>query len=197
MIKLEVFERTDFAQLMEWMDSPTALFQWGGQTFRYPLNERQLDDYLDNANAGAAQTLIYRVVHEEHNEVIGHINLQIDRINESARIGKVLVGKRSLRGQGIGQWMLKKVLTIAFEQLKLHRVSLGVLDFNLSAIACYEKAGFVKEGLIRDKRKMGNEYWSVWEMSMLDKEWSQMRLNPSSPRSRHSSNPTSPQSHTL
>ncbi|MCG7218169.1 GNAT family N-acetyltransferase [Paenibacillus mucilaginosus] len=170
-IKLEHFERSDFAQLMEWMDSPKFLFQWGGQTFSFPLNEQQLEHYIKDANTNTAQAFIYRVVHEENNEVIGHIHLQMDRVNQSARIGKVLVGKRSLRGQGIGQLMIKKVAAIAFEELKLHRVSLGVLDFNLSAIACYEKAGFVKEGLIRDKRRMDNEFWSVWEMSMLENEW--------------------------
>ncbi|MCZ8521374.1 MULTISPECIES: GNAT family N-acetyltransferase [Paenibacillus] len=171
MIKLEPFGRTDFGQLMEWIDSPEFLFQWGGQTFSFPLSEQQLDHYIKNSNTDAAQTLIYRVVQEENNEVIGHIQLQIDPINKSARVGKVLIGKRGLRGQGIGQEMIKKVLTIAFEEIKLHRVSLGVLDFNLSAIACYEKAGFVKEGLFRDKRRMDNEFWSVWEMSILEKEW--------------------------
>ncbi|WP_426449277.1 GNAT family N-acetyltransferase [Paenibacillus sp. S-38] len=170
-IKLEHFERTDFAQLIEWIDSPKFLFQWGGQTFSFPLNEEQLEEYIKNSNTHAADVLIYKVVLEENKEVVGHIHLQIDRINEAARIGKVLVGKRNLRGQGIGQMMIKKVLHIVFEELKLHKVSLGVLEFNLSAIACYEKAGFVKEGLIRDKRRIDNEFWSVWEMSMLEKEW--------------------------
>ncbi|WP_123043617.1 GNAT family N-acetyltransferase [Cohnella candidum] len=171
MIRLEPFERSDFAQLMAWIDSPTFMFQWGGQTFRYPLDERQLDHYLSDANTDEAQAFIYRVVLEESDEVIGHIHLQLDRLNQSARIGKVLVGKKSLRGQGIGQRMIQQVLTIAFDQLKLHKVSLGVIDFNQSAIACYEKAGFVKEGLIRDKRKMDGRYWNVWEMGLLEQEW--------------------------
>lgn len=58
-----------------------------------------------------------------------------------------------------------------FGQLQLHRVSLGVFDFNLAAIACYEKAGFVKEGLLREARKVGNEFWNLWEMSILEREW--------------------------
>jgi RimJ/RimL family protein N-acetyltransferase len=79
--------------------------------------------------------------------------------------------KKSKRGQGIGQLMIERVLNIAFEELKLHRVSLGVFSFNLSAIACYEKAGFVKEGLLREARKIDNEFWSLWEMSILENEW--------------------------
>jgi RimJ/RimL family protein N-acetyltransferase len=67
--------------------------------------------------------------------------------------------------------MIKEILKIAFDELQLHRVSLGVFDFNFSAIACYEKAGFIKEGLLRDSRKNGDEYWSLWEMSILENEW--------------------------
>ncbi|WP_433946868.1 GNAT family N-acetyltransferase [Paenibacillus sp. SN-8-1] len=171
MIRLEQFERADFAQLIEWIDTPKFLFQWSGQTFSFPLTEQQLDNYIKSSHTNPAQAHIYRVVLEETNEVIGHINLQMDWINKSARIGKVLVGNRSLTGQGIGQLMLKKVLTIAFEELKLHRASLGVLEFNYAAMACYEKVGFVREGLIREARNMDNTFWGVWEMSMLEKEW--------------------------
>lgn len=169
MIRLECFEHTDFKQLIAWIDSPKFMLQWGGRTFIYPLTEQQLVNYI------RGDALIYRVVHQENNAVIGHINLTIDRINNSGRIGKVLVGERKWKGQGIGQQMVQLVLNIAFGQLKLHRVSLGVFDFNLPAIACYEKAGFVKEGLLREARKFDDEFWNLWEMSILEKEWSDKR----------------------
>lgn len=67
--------------------------------------------------------------------------------------------------------MMKEILKVVFDELKLHRVSLGVFDFNLSAIACYEKTGFIKEGLLRDSIKNDDEYWNLWEMSILENEW--------------------------
>ncbi|WP_270583587.1 GNAT family N-acetyltransferase [Bacillus smithii] len=176
MIELEYFERPDFNQLIRWIDSPEFLLQWGGPQFDYPLNESQLEKYIENANRDTSDTLVYKVIHKETGNVIGHISLgKIDRKNKSARIGKVLVGEKNLRGQGIGSLMVKELLKIAFEELKLHRVSLGVFDFNKSAIACYEKVGFKKEGLLRDCRKIGNDYWSLWEMSILEQEWSDQK----------------------
>jgi RimJ/RimL family protein N-acetyltransferase len=176
MIELEYFERPDFNQLIRWIDSPEFLLQWGGPQFDYPLNENQLEKYIENANRDTSDTLIYKVIHKETGNVIGHVSLgKIDRKNKSARIGKVLVGEKNLRGQGIGSLMVKELLKIAFEELKLHRVSLGVFDFNESAIACYEKVGFKKEGLLRDCRKIGNDYWSLWEMSILEQEWSDQK----------------------
>jgi RimJ/RimL family protein N-acetyltransferase len=71
--------------------------------------------------------------------------------------------------------LMEEILKVAFDELNLHRVSLGVFDFNLSAIACYEKAGFIKEGLLRDARKNDDEYWNLWEMSILEDEWLETR----------------------
>ncbi|MBE1556788.1 GNAT family N-acetyltransferase [Sporosarcina limicola] len=172
MIKLKYFERSNFNQLMEWIDSPEFLLQWGGPSFISPLNEQQLENYIQNANNDNSDTLIYSVIHKETEKVIGHISLgKIDRKNKSARVGKVLVGDKKVRGQGIGQLLMQEILKVAFDELKLHRVSLGVFDFNKSAIACYEKVGFIKEGLLRDSRKSGHDYWSLWEMSILENEW--------------------------
>ena len=172
MIELKYFERSDFKQLINWVDSPSFLLQWGGPGFNYPLNDSQLEKYMENANHTNSEALIYKVVDQETGNVIGHISLgRIDRKNESARVGKVLIGDKNTRGKGIGQQMIKEILKIAFEELHLHRVSLGVFDFNGSAIACYGKAGFIKEGLHRESSKNGDEYWSLWEMSILENEW--------------------------
>jgi RimJ/RimL family protein N-acetyltransferase len=55
--------------------------------------------------------------------------------------------------------------------LKLHKVSLGVFDFNAPALATYKKVGFSIDGVLRDARKNGNDYWNLIEMSMLENEW--------------------------
>ncbi|MDA2383678.1 GNAT family protein [Bacillus cereus] len=166
-IELETFKKSDFKQLINWINSEEFLIQWSGNAFTFPLDEQQLEKYIESAN-----TLAFKVVDEETSDVIGHISLgQIDNINKSARIGKVLVGNTKMRGRSIGKHMMKAVLHIAFDELKLHRVTLGVYDFNTSAISCYEKIGFVKEGLLRESKRVGETYWNLWEMSMLEYEW--------------------------
>ncbi|MHA7136706.1 GNAT family N-acetyltransferase [Rossellomorea arthrocnemi] len=172
MIELKFFETSDFQQLTKWIETPEFLLQWGGPNFSFPLNEEQLENYMKNANKTNSDVLVYSVINKEDGNVIGHISLgSIDRINKSARVGKVMVGDKTVRGKGIGQQMMTEILKVAFDELKLHRVSLGVFDFNSSAISCYEKVGFIKEGLLRDARKIGDEYWSLWEMSILESEW--------------------------
>jgi len=181
MIELQHFERSDFKQLMNWVESPEFLVQFSGPGFHYPLDEDQLEAYIENANKEDSDKRVYKVVDSESGAVVGHISLgRIDHKNRSARIGRVLVGDPNVRGKGIGQQMIREILTIAFDELQLHRVSLGVFDFNTSAIACYEKSGFIKEGLLRDSRKVGDTYWSLWEMSILENEWLDMKRSASS-----------------
>ncbi|QQK75340.1 GNAT family N-acetyltransferase [Salicibibacter cibarius] len=173
MITLQVFQQSHMHKLIEWIDSPEFLLQWGGPIFTYPLNEKQLERYMEEPDR-----YIYSVAEQETGEVIGHISLgRIDRANRSARVGKVLVGEPSARGKGIGERMMRDILAIAFDDMKLHRVSLGVFSFNEPAIACYEKVGFKRDGLLRDLRKMGDDYWSLWEMSMLEDEWGENRFS--------------------
>ena len=178
MIQLKHFEKSDIKRLVDWIDSPAFLLQWAGSAFQYPLTEEQLESYIENANREGTDVLIYKGIDLETGKVVGHISLgRIDRKHRSARVGKVLVGDHSIRGKGIGGQMIAEVLKTAFDELNMHRVSLGVFDFNTGAIVCYEKAGFVKEGLLRDCRINGNEYWSMWEMSILEHEWRERKLD--------------------
>ncbi|MCU7494870.1 MAG: GNAT family N-acetyltransferase [Ignavibacteria bacterium] len=178
MIELRKFTRGDFSGLIGWIRSPALLYQWAGTIFTFPLTVFQLENYLHEAEVTEASRLIFTVEDSLSKKRIGHIELNsIDRKNRSACICRVLVGPETLRGKGIGQEMIRKILDIGFKELDLHRIELNVFDFNTSAIACYEKAGFIREGLHRDVRKIGNEYWSLYRMSMLQDEWEKSKLS--------------------
>ena len=167
MIELDFFKREDFKILIDWMDTPELLQQWGGSGFTFPLTEEQLEKYINLKNV-----IPYKVVNKEDGNIIGHISLcNIDKRNNSARIGTVLVGDKDSRGKGIGEQMISEILEIAFEEFKFHRVDLVVYDFNESAIRCYEKAGFKIEGLMKESRRFKDEYWSLFIMAILKSEW--------------------------
>jgi RimJ/RimL family protein N-acetyltransferase len=176
MIRLEYFTKDDFAQLIKWISTEELLTNWSGSLFRFPLTNESLDWYLEDTNDLLhSDALIYKAVDIASGEVVGHISLGgISRKNRSARISRVLVGDNAQKGKGICTLMIREVARIGFEELNLHRISLGVYDFNHAALRCYEKAGFIKEGLQRDILLHKNEYWSLVEMSMLEEEWRKM-----------------------
>jgi len=168
-IALQSFGREDFERLIGWVGSPEFLLQWAGPIFQFPLDAPQLESYLAAAAGKPPGRRIFKAV--SGGQVIGHIELDdVDRRNGSGRMARVLVGE-AWRGRGAGRGMVRALLGLGFGEMGLHRIDLVVFDFNQAAIACYEKAGFVREGHIREARRMGDGYWSLYLMSMLEDEW--------------------------
>ncbi|MEO6733093.1 MAG: GNAT family protein [Ferruginibacter sp.] len=172
MIRLEHFQEQDFNQLIEWIHDEEILINWSGNLFRFPLSNRSLDWYIKDTNIiNDSSAFVYKAV-DTKGKTVGHISLGgISWQNRSARITRVLVGNTEERGKGCCQGMIKAALKIAFEELNLHRVSLGVYHNNAPATKCYEKTGFVTEGIHRDILWYKDTWWSMIEMSILQKEW--------------------------
>jgi RimJ/RimL family protein N-acetyltransferase len=172
MVHLTHFQKDDFNQLIEWIHDEAILTSWSGSLFSFPLSSKSLDWYIEDTNIiNESDAFVYKAVNAS-GETVGHISLGgISWKNRSARITRVLVGHTLHRGKGCCQGMIKAILKIAFEELKLHRVSLGVYDNNKAATRCYEKAGLKTEGIHRDILWFKNEWWSMIEMSMLESEW--------------------------
>ncbi len=172
MIELQPFGREDFDRLIGWIESPEDLLQWAGPAYTHPLDRKQLEANFQNSLGENPTRLIYKVVDSDIGSVVGHIELgNIDRRNRSVRISRVLVGDTSYRGKGIGTEIVEKALKVAFEDLGMHRVELVVFDFKTPARRLYTKLGFVEEGRLRESRAMGDEFWSLYQMSLLEDEW--------------------------
>jgi RimJ/RimL family protein N-acetyltransferase len=58
-----------------------------------------------------------------------------------------------------------------FEELRLHRIDLRVLDYNARALRAYEKCGFVREGLERESALVDGTWHSDVIMSILEQEY--------------------------
>ncbi len=172
MIQLQHFQAPDFGQLIEWIHNEEILTNWSGSLFNFPLSARSLEWYIENTNIiNISDAFVYKAL-DASGEIVGHISLGgISWKNRSARITRVLIGNTAQRGKGCCQGMVKAVLRIAFNELKLHRVSLGVYDNNKAAVKCYEKAGLTIEGIHRDILWYNGAWWSMIEMSILEKEW--------------------------
>jgi len=171
-VELKPFERSHFDRLIGWVPSPAFLLQWAGPLFTYPLDAPQLERYLADSRGEAPTRLIFTAMEVETGTALGHIELsKIDRRNHSASLSRVLIGDASKRGKGTGVEMVRRALEVGFDRLSLHRIDLVVFDFNAAAIACYERAGFVKEGRLREARRFGDAYWTLIQMSILAPEW--------------------------
>lgn len=91
----------------------------------------------------------------------------IDRQHSKAEYG-IFIGEPDARGRGVGTAAAKLMLRYCFEEEKLHRVYLRAFADNLQAIRSYEKAGFVREGLLRDDVCIDGQYRDiVWMAAVM------------------------------
>ena len=84
----------------------------------------------------------------------------IDHKNQKGEYG-IFIGESEARGCGVGTKAAGLMLRYGFEELGLHRIYLRALEGNDRAVRSYEKAGFVKEGFLRDDVVIDGEYVSV------------------------------------
>lgn len=97
----------------------------------------------------------------------------INDINWDVRSANFRIGifHSEERGKGIGTWAVETTRDFAFEELKLHRLELDVYSFNPRAEKAYIKAGFKREGILRDAILDGYKFADNILMSILEDEW--------------------------
>ncbi|HBL26069.1 MAG TPA: GNAT family N-acetyltransferase [Acidobacteria bacterium] len=175
MLALTPFTEADIDRLIEWLPTPEDLLLWTATSFSFPLTREQVQAHLADS-AARGDRRIYKVVRVETGMSCGHIELgAIDRAHRSLRIGRVLLAPE-MRGTGAAVEMMRLALRIAFEELHMHRVELGVFHVNRRAIALYEKVGFHGEGVRRDSFLAPEGYWSEVVMSLLGAEWAALSV---------------------
>lgn len=165
MIKLVPFEIPDFDRLISWIDSEQMLMQFSGPAFTFPLSKDQLKRNLEDPARFA-----YKVVQLSNNSMIGYGEIYLQN-NNSVLLGRIIIGETEFRGRGIGKQIVKDLLKISFNELKVEHAELNVFDWNTDAIKCYEKVGFsINPGKIY-QREIKGETWTAINMVVDKDSW--------------------------
>lgn len=93
----------------------------------------------------------------------------IDRQHRKAEYG-IFIGEAAARGRGVGTAAARLMLRYCFEEEGLHRIYLRAFADNAQAIRSYEKAGFVREGMLRDDVRVDGRYRDIVWMAAVVQE---------------------------
>ena len=119
---------------------------------------------------------MFKAVRKAGRDVVGHIELMdVDYNKATALLGRVLIGNPGCRARGWGKRMVEEATCYAFDTLGLGTVTLGVFDFNVSAIVCYRALGFSEYETKLNSRKFGDEYWNLVMMRLSRDAWMKNR----------------------
>jgi RimJ/RimL family protein N-acetyltransferase len=88
---------------------------------------------------------------------------------------RVFLGNKTFWNRGIGTESTKLMVVYGFEKMNLNRIWLGVNTENIGGVHAYEKAGFAKEGILRQEQYRNFRYYDVIRMSILRCEYEKIR----------------------
>jgi RimJ/RimL family protein N-acetyltransferase len=162
MLQLHKFEsKEDMLRLISWVDSERLNIIWASDSFTFPLDEKQLNTYLGDADKN--NILIFKTVSIKDNipSVVGHAELDI--FGTDIKISRLLIDKNK-RGKGYGEQMVKLLIKYIQENINHKSIFLTVFTFNKLAITLYEKLGFETIEIGPDFMRYENEIWDRQKM---------------------------------
>lgn len=141
---------------------------------KYFIDQRELrkEDHMRwlKIKAETGSIVQFIISQQESRRPVGTVFLKnIDYQNRKAEYG-IFLGEEECTGKGTGTAVARRMTAYAFQELKLHKLYLRVLEDNLRAVACYEKAGFQKEALLRDDVLIHNKFRNIIIMGILNSE---------------------------
>jgi ribosomal-protein-alanine N-acetyltransferase len=150
--------------------SKELIRMYGGDTKNIEPNTlERAQKFVDAIRANKLEWCV-----EFKGRLIGQARLTVSEVDNRARYA-VGMFDPSVWGKGLGTEITQLVLQYAFDELKLHRVDLRVLQYNQRAIKCYEKCGFIQEGLEREGALIEGKYETDVIMSILDREYNTLK----------------------
>ncbi|MDR2043385.1 MAG: GNAT family N-acetyltransferase [Clostridium sp.] len=110
---------------------------------------------------------------------LGSVYLRdIDLWHRKAEYG-IFIGEARARGRGIGTAAAKLMQEYGWREQELHKIYLRVLAENVRAIRSYEKAGFRREGYLKEEVRIDGNYRDlVWMAAWNPHEKGQTGQNP-------------------
>ena len=154
----------DLAAYEAWVnDQETTRYMAVGKR---PTTRRELQEYI----AGYKGLLLGLCVRQGGAHV-GNIALHsLDAQNRQGEVG-ILIGDSASRGKGYGTEALKLLADHAFRRMNLNKLTAGLVDGNIASQKAFEKAGFRREGTLREHFYLDGRYLDYFRYGLLRREF--------------------------
>ncbi|GAP15621.1 acetyltransferase [Longilinea arvoryzae] len=170
-VRLRAIERQDLPHFVQWLNDPNVN---RNLLVTVPLSQAQEDGWFERVLKLPLeeQPLGIEAQTPAGWKLVGNCGFgNIDSRNRSAEIG-IFIGDADYWDKGYGTQVLRLLVKYGFNSLNLNRIFLNVFETNPRGIRCYEKAGFVHEGRLRQAIFQDGRYIDMLVMSVLRSEWS-------------------------
>lgn len=142
----------------------------------YPYTFEDEEKWFEN-NSALNDNYNFAIETIASNKYIGGCGInQIDWKNSWVIIG-IVIGDKDYWSKGYGLDAMNVLVGFIFNQMNINKIKLNVFSFNERAIACYEKCGFIREGVLREELFRDGKYYDVIAMGMFRKDFSAKKIS--------------------
>jgi len=139
--------------------------------FRRSFSQIEAERFIQKLAAGGDESVNFSICRLDSDEPIGGVGLRdIDRTNGAAEVA-IFIMDRGQWGKGLGTDAMRAMLDFGFGEMRLERVWLRVFDYNPRAVRSYEKAGFLREALLRHDRFHRGVHHDTHLMAIVRPDW--------------------------
>lgn len=165
-MRLRPVQERDLPQFVRWLQD-RELTRWLAAIGDPPSLEEEYDWWHDKR---ADPDSILWAIDSPEGRLVGTVELRLTMRAERAEMG-IAIHDKAQWNKGLGTDAARLVVDYAFEELNLNRVELTTDEENARAIRCYEKVGFVREGLLRQHRLVDGVFGNTLIMGILRDDW--------------------------
>lgn len=172
-IYFRAIEKEDFTErLCKWRNDPevTRLLFQGILPTTKEVVEEEYEQLVRSKN-----DVVFSIVDKQTDTQIGFVGLyQINWIAKSGEM-RIFIGEKEAWNKGYGTEATKMIVSYGFERLNLNRIWAGSNIENIGSWKSEEKAGFRKEGILRQEMYCNGKYFDVVRSGILRDEYLQSR----------------------
>jgi RimJ/RimL family protein N-acetyltransferase len=169
MIKLKPLTKEHLTPFYTWLNDDNVI-NYSLTLFQQLSTEKEISEWYSSLLKDS-KNYTTGIFLKESEVLIGYAG--ICNISNTNRSGEffIFIGDKTQWGKGIGTQVTKQILAYGFEKLNLNRIMLTVSAPNNGGIRAYVKAGFKKEGVMRNACFREGQFHDKIMMSILRDEW--------------------------
>lgn len=168
LVKLRAFDNSDLMYALS-INNDYQVMRTASSGILFPTTVEDQARFMSNQTSYSGGEYQFAIEQIDNSRFIGQCGfLQVSWKNRRAEIAIML--DKNATGQGYGTEAVSLLCRFAFEEMNLHKLKATVFDFNTAAIRCYEKCGFVQEGVLKDEVYREGKYHSAIVMALYKTE---------------------------
>lgn len=173
-VRLRPIKEEDIWVLHKWVNDPEVI-QYTN-SYR-PVSEMEQKEWFNRSDY-FRKNVVFGIEIVSRKMLIGTCGLfDFDAISRKAEL-RMKIGEKGYRGKGLGADALSRLLDFGFGDMNLNRIWLRVLVDNEPAVRLYEKAGFIREGVLRQDLYIRDRYRDIQIMGLMKDEAFKPRTGP-------------------